>query len=116
MFFKSAATIALTFVVSTFAFGLLTKDTQSKQEPAKAVEQNLAGSEAKSRSTAKEDDDAATPIVDLISSETTAPSNGRFLKNSQYDSQGMVKSEIDPDVANVIRQPLEIISDIPAGE
>lgn len=116
MFFKSTVTIALTFLVTTFAFGLLSKDTQSKQEAAKAVEQNLAGSEAKSRATAKQDDDAATPIVDLISSDAAAPSTGRFLKNSRYDNQGMVKSEIDPSIAEIIWEPTERVSDIPAGE
>src|SRR6185295_14654072 len=116
MFFKSTVTIALTFLVSTFAYGLLTKGTQSKQEAAKAVEQNLTGNEAKSRQTAKELDDAATPIVDLNSSYTAVDSTDRWFKNNRYDNKGIVKSEIEPDVAYVIREPVENISDIPADQ
>lgn len=116
MLFKSAATIVLTLLLATLAFGLLSNNTQSKQGSAKAVGQDLTRNEAKSRPTAKEADDAATPIVDLVSSDTAAVSTERLLKNNRYDNQGMVKSEIDPSVAEVFQEPTERISDIPAGE
>jgi hypothetical protein len=75
-----------------------------------------ARSEKKSQLAAREHDDAATPVVDLLSSYTAAVSTDRLLKNSRYDNQGIVKTEIDPSIANVVREPLEDISDIPADK
>lgn len=114
MLFKSTLPIALIFLPATLAFGLLSPNKQPMQEAAKAVEQNLTESDVKSRATAREADDAATPIVDLISSYTAYDGADRWFKNNRYDNEGMVKSEIEPDVAYVIRQPLESVSDIPA--
>lgn len=88
--------------------------TQSQQGQTRR--QTATGNEVNSQSTAKELDDAATPVVDLLSSYTAAVSSDRLLKNSRYDNQGIVKSEIDPSVANVVREPLEDISDIPADK
>lgn len=116
MLFKSAATIVFTFLLATLAFGVFSKTTQSKQGPAKAVGQDLTRNEVKSRPTAKELDDAATPVVDLISSYTADVSTDRWFKNNRYDNHGMVESEIDPRAAYVEREPTERISDIPAGE
>jgi hypothetical protein len=116
MLFKSAMLVALSLVAVTLAFGVLSKNPRSNQDAAKATEQNLAGSEKKSKLAARELDDEATPVVDLLSSHTAAISSERLLKNSRYDNQGIVKSEIDPSVANVVREPLEDISDIPADK
>ena len=115
MLFKSAMLVALCFIVVTLVFGALSKNPRSDQDAAKAIEQDLAGSEKKSQLTARERDDAATPVVDL-SSYTTALSTDRLLKNSRYDNQGIVKSEIDPNTANVLTEPIESISDIPADK
>ncbi len=116
MFFKSAVIIALTFLFTTFAFGLLSKDTQSKQEAAKAVEQNLTGNEAKSRQTAKEVDDAATPIVDLISSYSADVNTDRWFKNNRYDNKAIVKSEVHPEAAAVVWESRGDITDIPTDK
>lgn len=113
MLFKSAILVSLSLIVVTLAFGVLSKNPRSNQDAAKATEQNLAGSEKKSRLAAKERDDAATPVVDLLSSYTAAVSTDRLLKNSRYDNQGIVQSEIDPSIANAVIQPSEDISDIP---
>jgi hypothetical protein len=115
MLFKSAMLVALSLVVVTLPFGVLSRNPQSNQDAAKATEQNSAGSEKKSRLTEKERDDAATPVVDF-SSYPTGVGSDRLLKNSRHDNEGMVKSEIEPDVAYVITQPLENISDIPADK
>lgn len=65
---------------------------------------------------AREIDDIATPVVDLVSSDTTAVGGDRLLKNSRYDNEGIVKSEVDPSIANVVREPLEDISDLPGDK
>jgi hypothetical protein len=116
MLFKSAMLVTLSLIVFTLAFGVLSKNPRSNQNAAKATDQNLAGSEKKSQLAARERDDAATPVVDLISSYTADVSTDRWFKNNRYDNEGMVKSEIDPGIANVIRQPLENISDLPADK
>lgn len=113
MLFKSTILVALSLIVVTLAFGVLSKNPRSNQDAAKATEQDLAGSEKKSQKTAKERDDAATPVVDLLSSYTAAVSTDRLLKNSRYDNDGMVKSEIDPSVATAVREPSEDIPDFP---
>lgn len=115
MLFKSAMLIALTFLLATLAFGFFSKNTPSQNEAATAAEQDLTN-DVKSQSTAKVLDDAATPVVDLLSSYTAAVSTDRLLKNSRYDNEGIVKSEIDPRVANVVGEPLENISDIPTDK
>lgn len=112
MLFKSATLIALSFIVVTLVFGALIKNS-SGQHGAKATEQN--GSEKKSQLTEKERDDAATPVVDL-SSYPTGVSTDRLLKNSRYDNEGMVKTEVGPNVVSVLREPPENISDIPADK
>jgi hypothetical protein len=114
MLFKSEMLIALAFLLATFAFGVLGENPRSNQDAAKATEQNLAGSEKKSHLAAKELDDAATPVVDLLSSYTAAVSTDRLLKNSRYDNQGIVKTEVGPNIVSVLREPPEDISDIPA--
>jgi hypothetical protein len=116
MLLRSAMLFATACLLVTLALSALSKNTPSKQEPAKVAEQNLTGNEVKLQSTAKELDDAATPVVDLISSCTVAVGTDRLLRNSQYDNQGIVKSEIDPSVAEIMWEPTEHISDIPAGE
>jgi hypothetical protein len=117
MLFKSAMLVALSFIVVTLVFGALSKNPRSGQDGAKATEQNLAGSEKKSKLTAaRELDDAATPVVDLVSSYTTGVSTDRLLKNSRYDNEGMVESEIDPRAATVVREPPGDISDIPTDK
>jgi hypothetical protein len=115
MLFKSAMLVALSFIVATLVFGALSKNPRSGQDAAKSTEQNLAGSEKKSQLTEKERDDAATPVVDL-SSYATSVSTDRLLKNSRYDNEGMVKSEIDPRAAYVEREPPGDISDIPTDK
>lgn len=116
MLFKSAMLVALSFILVTLAFGVLSKNARSKQSAAKATEQNLAGSERKSQLTARELDDAATPVVDLISSDTAAVSTDRLLKNSRYDNKGIVKSEIHPKAAAVVWEPPGDITDIPTDK
>lgn len=113
MLFKSAMLVGLAFLLVTLAFGVLSKNPQSKQDAAKAAEQNLTGSEKNSQLTARERDDAATPVVDLISSYV---STDRLSKNGRYDNQGFVKSEIDPRIAAVVREPPGDISDIPTDK
>jgi hypothetical protein len=93
-----------------------TRTRDQNQVAAKATEQNLAGREKKSHLTARERDDAATPVVDLLSSYTAAVSTDRLSKNSRYDNLGIVKSEIDPSIANVVREPPEDISDTPTDK
>lgn len=116
MFFKSTVTIALTFIVTTFAFGLLSKNTQSKQEAAKAVEQNQTGGEVRSPSKIKELDDAATPVVDLNSSYIAGNSTDRWFKNNRYDNRGIVKSEVHSEAVAVIWEPPGDIADIPTDK
>jgi hypothetical protein len=114
MLFKSAMLVALSLVVFTVAFGVLNKNPQSNQDAAKAAEQNLAGSEKKSRlKAARELDDEATPVVDLISSETAAVSSDRLLKNLRYDNEGIIEREIHPKATAVLREPPGDITDIP---
>jgi hypothetical protein len=113
MIFKSAMLLAFSLFVVTFAFGVLNKNPRSNQDAAKATEQDLAGSKKKSQLAARESDDAATPVVDLLSSYTATVSTDRLLKNSRYDNQDIVKSEIDPEIAAVVREPPGDISDIP---
>lgn len=114
MLFKSAMLVALSLVIVTLAFGVLSQSAQSKQETAKTTEQN--GNDKKSDVRAKELDDAATPVVDFVSLDTTALGTDRLLKNSRYDNEGIVKSELDPSVANVVREPRDDISDLPADK
>ena len=116
MLFKSAMPVALSLIVVTLALGFLSSNPLSNQHAAKATEQNLAGDEKKSQLTARELDDAATPVVDLQSSSTAAVSTDRLSKNRRYDNEGIVKSEIDPGIANVVREPLEDISDLPTDK
>ena len=83
------------------------------QKSETGAEQNLTGSEKRSQVTARERDDAETPVVDLISSYTAYLSTDRLLKNSRYDNLGIVKTEIDPKTAAVVREPPGDITDIP---
>jgi hypothetical protein len=106
--------VALSLVIVTLGFGVLSQNAQSKQEGAKTTEQ--IGDDKKLHLRARKLDDAATPIVDLVSSDTTAVGTDRLLKNSRYDNEGIVKSEVDPTIANVVREPLEDISDLPADK
>ncbi|MDQ1638207.1 MAG: hypothetical protein QOF62_1546 [Pyrinomonadaceae bacterium] len=115
MLFKSAVLVALSFILVTLAFGVLSKNPQSKQNAAKAAEQNLTGNEVKPQSRAKELDDAATPVVDL-SSYPTGVSTDRIIKNSRYDNEGMVKTEVGSNTVSVVREPPEGIPDIPADK
>jgi len=114
MLFKPAMLVALFLIVVTLAFGVLSKNAKSNQEAAKPIEQN--GNDKKSHVRARELDDAATPVVDLVSSDTTAVGSDRLLKNTRYDNEGIVKSEVDPSIVNVVREPLEDISDLPADK
>lgn len=116
MLFKSATPVALSLIVVTLAFGLISKNPLSNQDTANATEQNLAVDKHKSQVTAREVDDAATPVVDLHSSSTATVSTDRLLKNRRYDNEGIVKSEIDPGIANVVREPFEDISDLPTDK
>jgi hypothetical protein len=117
MLFKSAFLVALFLVVFTLAFGVLSKNPRSNQDAAKATEQNLAESEKKSQfKAARELDDAATPVVDLISSYTADDSTDRWFKNSRYDNKGIVKSEIHPKAAAVVWEPPGHITDIPTDK
>jgi len=113
MLFKSGMLVVLSLIVVTLAFGVLSKNPRSNQDTAKATEQNLAGSEKKSQLAARERDDAATPVVDLLSSYPAAVSTDRLLKNGRYDNQRIVQSEIDPNATSVEWEPSEDISDIP---
>jgi len=63
--------------------------------------------------TAKELDDAATPIVDLA--DPNPVSSGRALKNARWDKHRLVKSQLDPRVASVVMDHWEgqNISDLP---
>jgi hypothetical protein len=125
MLFKSAMLIAIALLLATLAFGVLRRNQNApakpetvaaRQEAAKADGQNAAGNEDNPQATAKERDDAATPVVDLVGLKATAPlSPNRTLKNSRYDNQGMVKSDIDPRTADVVREPPAGISDFPAN-
>jgi hypothetical protein len=115
MLFKSAMPVALSLIVITLAFGFL-KNPLSNQDAAKAIEQDLAADKKKSQLTARELDDAATPVVDLYSSSTAAVSTDRLSKNRRHDNEGIVKSEIDPGITNVFRDPLEDISDLPTDK
>ena len=114
MLFKSAMLVALSLLIVTFAFGVLSQSAPSMQETAKTTEQN--GTDKKSHLKARELDDAATPLVDLISSEPTAVGSDRLLKNSRYDNEGIVKSEVEPRIVNVVRDPAGDISDIPTDK
>jgi hypothetical protein len=116
MLFKSAMPVALSLIVVTLAFGVLSKNPLSNHGAAKPTEQNLPRDEKKSQLAARELDDAATPVVDLHSSSTADVSTDRLSKNRRYDNEGIVKSEIDPGIANVVRDPLEDISDLPTGK
>jgi hypothetical protein len=104
---------ATAFLLASLAFSA--KNTPLKQEPTKAAPQNLTENKGNQQSTAKELDDAATPVVDLISSYV-AVSTDRLLKNSRYDNQGIVKSEIDPKTAAVVWEPPGDITDIPTDK
>jgi hypothetical protein len=64
----------------------------------------------------KELDDAATPVVDLNASNPTDLSAERIFKNSRYDRHGLVKSEVDPRVAEVLMEPQDDLSDVPTDE
>lgn len=109
--------VALSLVVFTLAFGVLNKNPRANQDAAKGAEQNLAGSEKKSQlKAARELDDAATPVVGLISSYTAAVSSDRLLKNSRYDNEGIIESEIHPKAAAVVREPPGDITDIPTDK
>jgi hypothetical protein len=114
MLFKSAMLAVLSLVTVILVFGVLSQNAQSKQEAAKTTEQ--IGNDKKSHLRAKELDDAATPVVELVSSDTTVVGTDRLLKNSRYDNEGIVKSEVDSSIANVVREPLEHISDLPADK
>ena len=116
MLFKSAMSVALSLIVITLAFGFLSKNPLSNQDAAKAIEQDLAADKKKSQLTARELDDAATPVVDLYGSSTAAVSTDRLSKNRRHDNEGIVKSEIDPGITNVFRDPLEDISDLPTDK
>ena len=114
MLFKPAMLAALSLIVVTLAFGVLSNNAQSNQEAAKTTEQN--GNDKKSHVRARELDDSATPVVDLVTSDTATVGGDRLLKSSRYDNEGFVRSEIDPGVANVVREPVENISDLPVDK
>jgi len=116
MLFKSAMLVALSLIVVTLAFGFLNKNQLSNQDATKATEQNSAVDKKKSQLTARELDDAATPVVDLASSSSAALSPERLSKSRRYDNEWIVKSEIDPSIKNVVREPLEDISDLPTDK
>ena len=67
--------------------------------------------QAPSSPTAKELDDAASPIVDLNSSPAVSPH--RLLKNTRHDNRPFVKTEIDPRVTEVRVEASVGVSDIP---
>ena len=91
MLFKSAMPVALSLIVITLAFGFLSKNPLSNHDAAKAIEQDLAADKKKSQLTARELDDAATPVVDLYGSSTAAVSTDRLSKNRRHDNEGIVK-------------------------
>ena len=62
--------------------------------------------------TPKELDDAATPIVDFTRDSSTVTEDRR-QKNRRYDGHGVVKNDIDPQVASVVRDSETPISDVP---
>jgi hypothetical protein len=66
--------------------------------------------------TAKELDDAATPIVDL--NDTTPVSSDRTLKNARRDKHNFVQRELDPRAAAVVSDHWEgqNISDLPTDK
>lgn len=113
MVFKSAMPVALCLIVVIVAFGVFSRNAQSNQEAVQRSEQN---GEKKADVQARQLDDAATPVVDLVSSDTTAVNTDRLLKNGRYDNEGIVKSEVDPSIANVVRERLEDVSDLPADK
>jgi hypothetical protein len=53
-------------------------------------------------------DDAATPVVDFINSNSVGVSAERIFKNSRYDRHGLVKSEVDPRVTEVLMDPQDL--------
>src|SRR5215217_6393249 len=114
MLFKSAVLVAFSLVIVALGFGVLSQSAQSKQEAAKTTEQ--IGNDKKAHVRARELDDAATPVVDLVSSDTTAVGTDRLMKNTRYDNEGFIKSEVDPSIANIVREPLGDISDLPADK
>ena len=116
MLFKSAMPVALSLVVVILVFGVLSKNPLSKQDAAKPTGQNSPKDEKKSQLTARESDDAATPVVELYNSSSTAVSTDRLSKNRRYDNEAIVKSEIEPGIANVVKEPLEHISDLPTDK
>lgn len=114
MLLKSAMLLSLSLFVVTLAFGTLNNNPRINQDAAKATEQNIVVSDKKSQlKAAKELDDEAAPVVDLLGSYTAYVSSDRLLKNSRYDNQGMIESEIHPKAAAVVREPPAGISDIP---
>jgi len=112
--FKSGMLVAVSLVIVTLAFGVLSQSAQSNQETAKTAKQN--GNDKKSHVRARELDDAATPVVDLVSADSGAVGTDRLLKNSRYDNEGIIKSEVDASVANVVREAVEDVPDLPAGK
>ena len=112
--FKSGMLVAISLVIVTLAFGVLSQSAQSNQETAKTAKQN--GNDKKSHVRARELDDAATPVVDLVSADSGAVGTDRLLKNSRYDNEGIIKSEVDASVANVVREAVEDVPDLPADK
>jgi hypothetical protein len=95
--------LALAVVASLGADTGVNAQTQQTPTPERAT--ILRGGTSRSSPTAKELDDAATPIVDLGSARVQPSSDARILQNKRFDHQGRVRKDPDPRVAAVMLQP-----------
>lgn len=111
--FTLATIVAATIAVFTSGYA------QAQEAPAAREQMTvLRKGNSPSPPTAKQLDDAATPIVDLEA--PTAPAaegSDRYRKNGRYDNRSTVMRDVHPGVAAYMRtNPYGDIADMPTGE
>ncbi len=103
--------------IAVFLVGLLLifsgeGQTQRQSQSAKILRRGIpAANQNSNQPTPKELDDAATPIVDL--NDVKVVNADRLAKNSRYDDHHFVKSELDPRIAEVVKEGEPDDSDLP---
>jgi hypothetical protein len=91
--------------------------TQQQRQTATVLRRGIpATNQNAPQPTAKELDDAATPIVDL--NDSTPVGSDRSLKNARWDKHNLVQSDLDPRAAAVISDHWDSqdLSDLPTDE
>jgi hypothetical protein len=110
-----AGAIAVCLLGFLLIFNSEAQTEQQQTQKAKVLKRGLpTANQNSNQPTPKELDDAATPIVNL--NDVNTGSADRRAKNSQYDGHHLVKSQLDPRVADVVKEGDADETDLPTDK